>query len=846
MSNFNSCGTSTCFKLVFVFSVLLGLGKLPGQELDIEKVQDQFRTGQYTQSLENARQSLEEKRYNQGWHILYLKSLMAVGDYVGARSAVNETLQRYPVNLQYLRLGYEIYQCNGDLEKTNDMLKQIVLYSRKWGLEYWNSQEIVALGEALLKQGAEPRLVLESHFTATIKKDPDCLEAYLAAGNLALEKNDYALAGDFFQQGLKRFNDEPDLHSGLAEAFYHSNRETMIKSLDAALFVNPNHVPSLLLMAEHLIDAEDRAGAQKYLDRALAVNKRQAEAWAFRSLLAYLDNDAAIAKEYRGRALESWRTNPKVDYLIGKKLSQNYRFAEGAAYQQLALTYDVNFPPAKIQLAQDLLRLGYEEQGWQLVQDIYAQDGYNVEAYNLVNLSDHIAKFKTLATDDFMVRMAPSEADVFGDMVLDLLAKAKAEVCEKYGIELTEPVIVELFDNQQDFAVRTFGMPGGDGFLGVCFGPVITMNSPKPERPANWQATLWHEFCHVVTLHITKNKMPRWLSEGISVYEESQKDPSWGQRMNPEYRRMILSGELTPLSKLSGAFINPSTPTHLYFAYYEASLAVEYIVETYGVEALQAVLVDLADGETINETLVKHVDKMEALEAGFDEFARRRAEDLAPAVDWAVPELDQMALDDSEQIGQWLEKHPDSLWGLMYSAVELVKAEKFAEAKEPLERLIELYPDNIEADSPYIWLAEVHRELGETDQEYAVLSELASRSADAVKAYERLMELAVEREDWAGAVANGRRYLAVNPMLEKIHVQLGRAYESLDDNAEAVKSYLRLLNMDPADPVEAHYRIAVLLQDNDPVTAKKHLLLALADAPRFQEGHKLLLELVKK
>ncbi len=58
---------------------------------------------------------------------------------------------------------------------------------------------------------------------------------------------------------------------------------------------------------------------------------------------------------------------------------------------------------------------------------------------------------------------------------------------------------------------------------------------------------MWHEFCHVITLNLTHNKMPRWLSEGISVYEESQQDPRWGQQMNPQYRQMILSGQLTPV-----------------------------------------------------------------------------------------------------------------------------------------------------------------------------------------------------------------------------------------------------------------------------------------------------------
>ena len=75
-----------------------------------------------------------------------------------------------------------------------------------------------------------------------------------------------------------------------------------------------------------------------------------------------------------------------------------------------------------------------------------------------------------------------------------------------------EPVTVEIFPQQQDFAIRTFGLPGGEGFLGVCFGRVITANSPasQGDSPSNLDSVLWHEFCHVVTLEKTSNRMPRW------------------------------------------------------------------------------------------------------------------------------------------------------------------------------------------------------------------------------------------------------------------------------------------------------------------------------------------------
>ncbi|MFN9984038.1 MAG: hypothetical protein ACK52S_00670, partial [Pirellula sp.] len=110
--------------------------------------------------------------------------------------------------------------------------------------------------------------------------------------------------------------------------------------------------------------------------------------------------------------------------------------------------------------------------------------------------------------------------DVYKRQVVELLQNARQVLVPKYGATLQEPIFVEIFPRQQEFAIRTFGMPGGQGFLGVCFGRLITANSPSAlQVDSNWKSVLWHEYCHVVTLQKTKNKMPRWLSEGISVYE---------------------------------------------------------------------------------------------------------------------------------------------------------------------------------------------------------------------------------------------------------------------------------------------------------------------------------------
>ena len=828
---------------VIFISGLIG----PVRAADIDAAREQFKAGQYTQCLESARKAIEDGTYSsrrQLW-ILMVESLIALGRYDQAAKEIDLALLRYPMSIRLLKLGHTANLYCGQTNRASEILTKINRYGGSFKIEFWDPPDMVALGEALLVLGYEPRIVLEQLFDRALRIDPNCREAYLASASLALDKQDYDLAANQYRKALERFGEDPDMHCGLAKAFYHSDRNLMVKSLDAALYVNPNHVPSLLLLAEHQIDCEDYASAGKLLDRAASVNPWHSEAWAYRCVLAHLRNDPNTVNTCRTNALKHWPSNPLVDYLVGRKLSQKYLFTEGAAYQRQALKFDQEYLPAKIQLAQDLLRLGDVSEGWTMADEVYKADQYNVMAYNLVNLRDNISKFKTFAADGFIIRMDELEAAVYGDRVLKLLQQAKSELCQKYGLELDKPVTLELFPNQQDFAVRTFGMPGGDGFLGVCFGNVITANSPRASRAVNWESTLWHEFCHVVTLNLTHNKMPRWLSEGISVYEEVQRNPACGQHINPQYRKMILGGELTPISKLSSAFLSPSTPMHLQFAYYESSLVVEFLIERFGQASLKAILADLAKGEEINSVISKRAAPIEKIEKQFEAFARKRAEGLARNVDWEQPEKEQVDPADSEALAKWLTKHPNSFWALRLHANNLLADQKWEQAEIPLKKLISLYPNYTGEGNAYGLLAQVHRKLSETEQERQVLNNLVTISADAAEAYGRLMEIAMEQKNWLAILENGNKYLAVYPMLGTVHWRMGRANEELGQNDQAIESYRRLLLLDPADPADINYRLARLLADRDPVTAKRYVLEALADAPRFRQAHRLLLKLIK-
>src|SRR6185295_16638146 len=154
---------------------------------------------------------------------------------------------------------------------------------------------------------------------------------------------------------------------------------------------------------------------------------------------------------------------------------------------------------------------------------------------------------------------------------------------KRYAFKPQGPFLIEIFPRHDDFAVRIAGLPGMVGARGVCFGRVVALDSPNVARTGNskfqWEATLWHELAHVITLQMSNHRIPRWLTEGISVYEEKKARSEWGREMDVTFAGMLNRGETLKLKDLNSAFTNPKT---ISLAYYEASLLVEHIVNAYG------------------------------------------------------------------------------------------------------------------------------------------------------------------------------------------------------------------------------------------------------------------------
>lgn len=827
-----------------------------------------FSKGEYARCIEVCQKATKTDDLGSdgaGWWTLLVQAELATGKYEAALASYKAGAQLHGSNLALKLAGYEALRANDQPNDAAALLKDLRDAASDSPWRYDAPEDLVTIGRAQLKSGLDARKVLEDYFDKAKKADPELVEAYLATGELALSKDDVDMALEAFQAAAQRAPDNPEAFFGLAQSS-DEDPDAYAAAMSKTISLNPHYLPALLLGADRLMSREKYADAAAVLDEALKVNPSDPQAWAYRAALANLTHDHQKEAEDRAQALSSWKTNPEVDYRIGLLLSRSYRFAEGVAYQRRALAFDPTYQPARAQLCTDLLHVGKEEEGWTLADSVFKDDPYNVMAFNLVTLHDIIKKFSTQEDDHFILRMEPKETQIYGPRVLALLEEARAKLTAKYQVELPEKTTVEMFSAQKDFAIRTFGLPGGADYLGVCFGPVVTMNSPatRMQHPENWEAIAWHEFCHTVTLTKTHNKMPRWLSEGISVYEESQANPAWGQHMTPEFREIILKNEVAEMggatkpadekkqggvvavSQLSSAFMDPPSSEALLFAYFESSMVVQYIVDKWGIEALRQVLSDIGNDAGVYEAIAKHTEPIEKLDKDFAAWFKGQAENLAPKADLEKPKLPEDA--DDAAVAKWVTEHPTSFSGLMAEGQNLIEAKKYAEAKVPLEKAVDIFPNYVEPDSPYLMLAVVYHHLDQADKEREMLARYTAKNADDGDARIRLMEIDAAKADWKDVRQEALDTVAINPLVAAPFQFLAHSTEALDARAEAISAYRTLLILDPTDKAEEHFHLGKLIaaEGHDLATARREVDMALEDAPRYRDAAKLLLEIAAK
>ncbi len=162
-----------------------------------------------------------------------------------------------------------------------------------------------------------------------------------------------------------------------------------------------------------------------------------------------------------------------------------------------------------------------------------------------------------------------------------------------------------------------------------------------------------------------------------------------------------------------------------------------------------------------------------------------------------------------------------------------------------LERAAPLVPQTMGDESALALLAGLSQERGDVDAALEQLDAVVKESHTAIESARKLMTLGRQANQPARARAGAERVLTLDPFDGAAHAEVGRAALAAGDIPAAISALERGLALRPADVVTQHTDLAeAYLRAGRPDDARKHAILALEQAPRFERAQELLLQIV--
>ncbi|MFC1816603.1 tetratricopeptide repeat protein [Thermodesulfobacteriota bacterium] len=628
------------------------------------------------------------------------------------------------------------------------------------------------------------------------------------------------------------------------------------KVLETALEVNARSLSVLESLAEILIE-DDRLGeAEAHLKRILETNPESLNAQAMLAAIAYLEEDHGKYEAIRKKVEQFSPENGGFYARIGEICGRKYRFDEAVEMARLAVKTDPQHWNGYTILGMNLLRLGHEEESRALLEKSFDKDPFNFWTINMLRVLDTLVRFETRRSDHFIVRMHRTDADILWPYLKPLLEDSWNTLTAKYGFTPQGPILVEVFNDHEDFAVRISGLPDIGPLVGVCFGRVITLDSPralKPPRSMNWQEIVWHEFAHVITLQMTRNRLPRWLSEGVSVWEEQNGRPEWGRKQDLNLVKAVQEGKILPLKTLNGGFSQAESTEDLIAAYYQSALVVEYIVDRYGFEYLKALIYQYGkqrDEKDIFMTVFQI--SLESFEKGFISWLNDRVsriniyaykdvhkEELTAKGESPEPQSGEVLTD---AMRKRIEAEPRDFEAHFQLGIILYKNKDYDCAIKHLKIARDLLPEYGAVPNPRQVLAELYEAWGDETAMLQELEALVTYQQHAFDACYKLAQVYRERDNYSKAAYFLERALAVDPYHVDVHRILAGMALKRGDHEKAIREYKILAVLEDTDPVGAYTDLAeAYLLGGKKREAKKAALSALEIAPTFERAQNILL-----
>jgi Tfp pilus assembly protein PilF len=638
-------------------------------------------------------------------------------------------------------------------------------------------------------------------------------------GRLFLERFNPAEAANLFQEAIKIDANYAPAYLGLARVAAGGYDKKAVDFARDALRRDPKLVEAHELLAYLALEDSDAKLATEEAQKAVTLSSEALDALAVLASLDWLNGKAQ--SEWMDRILKANPVYGNAYATAAHFFVINRRYEQGIKYYRMALDLDGSLWAARSQLGVNLMRLGFEDEARQQLERCYQARYRDAETVNSLRLLDTFKDYDTFTTGPATIVLQKKEAALLRPYIGPELQRAIAVYQQKYKMHLPGPVRLEVYPNHEDFVVRTLGLPGQGGLLGVTFGMVVAMDSPSARPPGefNWASTMWHELSHVYVLTATHHLVPRWFTEGLAVHEEAAASPDWSDRMTPEIVTALREKKLLPVLELERGFVRPEYPAQVIVSYFEAGKMCDYITQKWGDGAILGMIHLYADRKTTAEAIEENLHQTPA---DFDKNFLL----------W----LDQQTGKTVRHFDEWKQ-------GLNAVHADLQNGKKDEAIREGLS-IRDYYPDYVGDESIYELTADLY--IGK-NQKSAAMRELERYRDLGGRNVSTLKKLAALEQD-SGNQTQAENTLSklnyIYPESEEIHRRLGGLLLNRGNASGAIREYEAVLQLQPGDPAESHYDLAKALNAAHRMQeAKDQVLMALEAAPDFKPAQQLLLQL---
>lgn len=494
-----------------------------------------------------------------------------------------------------------------------------------------------------------------------------------ADGEVALAGSASRRPAELYREALELAPEHPTALLGmyrLHDLNWRRSSQSARSFLVALLDDKPDHVAGQLALAEdHLKNGEFKA-ARERIGALENLAPGRIETQALRAALQWSTDDVQPAEATLAELAQFAPWDSAPERLVGEVLLDLYRFQDALAFLERAVERNPEDWRAWSGLGEARSNTGDEVGGLEALQKAKDAAAGRQDAWRnnqMLVLKKMQSKWIEIEGQGRLTYALPPDGhELLARILAPFYYESRNDLASRYGLT-PGPVRIEVFDRHADFSVRSTGFEGFPA-LGVCFGPVVTALSPLSEMRGNfsWAETSYHEFSHVVHLALTRNRCPRWITEGLATWEEERKNPSWTRNMRRELVDNLAMNAIIGVRDLNRAFRGP----RIIWAYYQGGLMCEMLIDAYGFPAMVDFLEAFNDGLELDAAVQRAYGMTpEKLDADFLAFVRDYTADLhieprhdADALRVLRYSLDKTPPVDDKARAAWAESWTDIAW----------------------------------------------------------------------------------------------------------------------------------------------------------------------------------------